>query len=188
MICRPLQIREHTGINLRNSFPVANARYRFSSLNWVIVLDRCNNVPGHAISHNVRVILLPWGRGESSIVNWPIFALHGSRKCHLSRWRFKCKLAGRRKGGHRLERKARWAPKHGTNGSIWKGKRAERKRRFPSWAGAEKIAADSNFRKKKKRFLVRRVQDPCQIAMTSLYCTSSDEGSYSGYAMKPKIH
>ena len=35
---------------------------------------------------------------------------------------FKCKLAVRRKGGHRLERKARWAPKYGTNGSIWKGK------------------------------------------------------------------
>jgi len=29
---------------------------------------------------------------------------------------------GRRKGGHRLERKTRWAPKYGTNGSIWKGK------------------------------------------------------------------
>jgi len=35
---------------------------------------------------------------------------------------FKCKLAGRRKGGHRLERKARWVPKCGTNGSIWNGK------------------------------------------------------------------
>ena len=66
---------------------------------------------------------------ESSIVNWPFLPVHGSRKCHLSRWRhagevsnFKCKLAGRRKGGHRLERKARWAPKYGTNVSIWKGK------------------------------------------------------------------
>jgi len=31
-------------------------------------------------------------------------------------------LTGRRKGGHRLEKKARWAPKYDTNGSIWKGK------------------------------------------------------------------
>ena len=42
-----------------------------------------------------------------------------------------------------------------------------RRRRFPSWAGAEKIAADSNFREI-KRFLVRLVQDPCKITMTSL--------------------
>ena len=68
---------------VRITLPVANARYRFSNLNWVIVFDRCNNVPGHAIV----------GKAADS---------------------------------------------------------AERKRRFPSWA--------------------------------------SYEGSYSGYAMKPKIH
>ena len=28
VICQSLQIREHTGINLRITFPVANARYR----------------------------------------------------------------------------------------------------------------------------------------------------------------
>ena len=49
----------------------------------------------------------------------------------------------------------------------------ERKKRFPSWAGAEKFAADLNFRKKKNGSLLP--------AFTSFY-----ERSNSGYAIKPK--
>ena len=98
---------------VRITFPVANARYRFSNLNWVIVFDRCNNVPGHAIV----------GKAASLTGHFCPCTGRVSVICHAGEVsNFKCKLAGRRKGGHRLERKARWAPKYGTNGSIWKGK------------------------------------------------------------------
>ena len=142
----------------------------------MLVFDRFNNVPGHAISHSVSVILLRRGHGESSIVNWPFLPMHPSCKCQLSRWRgLKCKLAFRRKAGHRLERKARWVSKYGTNGSIWKGKNealikliAQRGRiGFLLGLELKKIAVDSNFAGK-NGFLVRLVQDLCQIALTSL--------------------
>ena len=61
----------------------------------------------------------------------------------------------------------KWFDLEGKERSFFRADSAERKRRFPSWAGAEKIPADSNFREI-KWFLVRLVQDRCQIAMTSL--------------------
>ena len=59
----------------------------------------------------------------------------------------------------------------------------ERKKRFPSWAGAEKIAADLNFGKKNDIF-VATGQDPARSKCPAL--TSPYEGSNSGYAIKPK--
>ena len=44
----------------------------------------------------------------------------------------------------------------------------ERKRRFPSWAGAEKVAADFNFGEK-NGILVAIGPGPCQIVETRLH-------------------
>ena len=78
---------------VRIAFPVANPRYRFSNLNWVIVFDRCNNVPGHAIV------------GKAASLTGHLCPCTGrvtrvSVTCHAGEVsNFKCKLAGRRKGG-----------------------------------------------------------------------------------------
>ena len=56
-------------------------------------------------------------------------------------------------------------------GKLWIFFRAdlpERKRRFPSWAGAEKVAADFNFGEK-NGILVAISPGPCQIEVTSLH-------------------
>ena len=45
---------------------------------------------------------------------------------------------------------------------------SERKKRFPSWAGAEKFAADLNFGEKNGIF-VATGPGPCQIEVTSLH-------------------
>ena len=63
-------------------------------------------------------------------------------------------------------------------GKLWIFFRAdlpERKKRFPSWAGAEKFAVDLNFGEKKPGILVATGPGPRQI-----------EVSNSGYAIKPK--
>ena len=95
-------VRDRVFRYVRITFPVANARYRFSNLNWVVVFDRCNNVPGHAIVGKAAQLtghFCPC-TGRVSVI------------CHAGEVsNFNCKLTGRRKGGHRLERKARWAPK-----------------------------------------------------------------------------
>ena len=51
-------------------------------------------------------------------------------------------------------------------GKLWIFFRAdlpERKKRFLSWAGAEKFAADLNFGGKETAFLLRLVQDPDRL-------------------------
>ena len=56
-------------------------------------------------------------------------------------------------------------------GKLWIFFRAdlpERKKRFPSWAGAEKGAADLNFGEKNGS-LVATGPGPCQIEVTSLH-------------------
>ena len=48
-------------------------------------------------------------------------------------------------------------------GKLWiffRGDLSEREKRFLSWAGAEKFAADLNFGAKETAFLLRLVQDP----------------------------
>ena len=57
----------------------------------------------------------------------------------------------------------------------------ERKKRFPSWAGAEKFAVDLNFGEK-TGILVATGPGPRQIEVT----TSFYERSNSGCAVKPK--
>ena len=61
----------------------------------------------------------------------------------------------------------------------------ERKKRFPSWAGAEKINGGFEFRRENGIFVATGPGPSSQIEMTSLL-TSSFEGSNSDYAIKPK--
>ena len=69
--------------------------------------------------------------------------------------------------------------------SLFRTDLLERKRRFPSWVGAEnKFAADLNFGEK-AAFLLRLVQDSARLKWAGL--TSSYEGSNSRLCnIKPK--
>ena len=71
-------------------------------------------------------------------------------------------------------------------GKLWIFFRAdlpERKKRFPSWAGAEKFAADLNFGEKNGNFFAT---GPGTRQMEVTAFTSFCERSNSGYAIKPK--
>ena len=66
-------------------FPAFPARFNFSSSQP----PRTAGIffPRRDCRRPLRRRELPWGSGESSIVNWSLLPVHWSRKCHLSRWR-----------------------------------------------------------------------------------------------------
>lgn len=77
---------------------------------------------------------------------------------------FKCKLVGKHKGIQKvLEESQRGL-------EVWREwldlNLTERKKRFPSWAGAEKICSGFEFQQKNSIFVVTGPQS-CQIAMTN---------------------
>ena len=59
-----------------------------------------------------------------------------------------------------LEVRHKWLDLMGKLWIFFRADLPERKKRFLSWAGAEKFAADLNFGEKKMVFLLRLVQDP----------------------------
>ena len=67
-----------------------------------------------------------------------------------------------------LEVRHKWLDLMGKLWIFFQADLPERKKRFPSWAGAEKFAADLNFGKK-NRILVVTGPGPRQIKGTSLH-------------------
>ena len=101
-----------------------------------------------------------------------------SANCHPSKVsNFKCKLVGRRnkqwsqaldESQTCLEVRHKWLDLMGKLWIFFRADLPERKKRFPSWAGAEKFAADLNFGEKNGIFLATG-PGPRQMEVTSLH-------------------